>query len=107
MKLLTIENPDRIEICNTDYRNVLLKTELNTDLIIVDPPYNININNLDWDNNFDYEELFVVLKSILSPNGTILLFGPPQNLRTYLELIDTYNFELQDLLIWQKPNVIP
>lgn len=107
MKLLTIENSDRIEICNTDYRNVLLKTELNTDLIIVDPPYNININNLDWDNNFDYEELFVVLKSILSPNGTILLFGPPQNLRTYLELIDTYNFELQDLLIWQKPNVTP
>lgn len=75
-------------------------------LLIIDPPYNINIDGNDWDNEFDYEELFGVLKKSLAPNATILLFNPPQHLTLLSKLIEQYDLELQDLLIWQK-RIVP
>lgn len=95
-----------LDIYNEDYRDIL-KHDIQGDLLIIDPPYNINIDDNEWDNNFDYEELFGVLKMILKPNGTILLFNSPQNLILLTKLTEQFDFELQDLLIWQKPNVIP
>lgn len=94
------------KLFNEDY---LQSTTLNIkgDLLIIDPPYNINIDGNDWDNNFNYEELFGVLKQLLAPNGTILLFNPPQHLILLSKLIEQFDLELQDLIIWQKPNIIP
>lgn len=94
------------QIINDDYKKII-NQNVKADLILVDPPYNINIAEMDWDNNFNYEELFRVLQTILSINGTILLFNPPQNLITISKLIEEFDFELQDLLLWQKPNIIP
>ena len=94
------------ELFNQDYKKSLGLNQKG-DLLIVDPPYNINIGDTAWDNDFDYEELFGVLKALLNTNGTILLFNPPQHLVMISKLIEKYDFELQDLLIWQKPNVLP
>lgn len=94
------------ELFNQDYKKSLGLNQKG-DLLIVDPPYNINIGDTEWDNDFDYEELFGVLKALLNTNGTILLFNPPQHLVMISNLIEEYDFELQDLLIWQKPNVLP
>ncbi|MHC5268847.1 DNA-methyltransferase [Enterococcus sp. LJL98] len=100
-----IETPI-FKLVHDDYRQAtVLKSQ--GDLLIVDPPYNINIDDNDWDNDFDYEELFGVLKQLLAPHGTILLFNPPQHLILLSKLIEQFDFELQDLLIWQKPNIIP
>lgn len=99
-------SPLTFELFNQDYRDIL-KLGIKGDLLIIDPPYNINIGDNEWDNNFDYEELFGVLKTILSTNGTILLFNPPQNLILLSKLIEQFDFELQDLLLWQKPNIVP
>lgn len=101
-----MQNTATIDIFNEDYR-AILNHDIQGDLLIIDPPYNINIGDNEWDNDFDYEELFGVLKKILKPNGTILLFNSPQNLVLLTKLVEQFDFELQDLLIWQKPNVIP
>lgn len=98
--------PLTFEIFNQDYREIV-NYNIKGDLLIIDPPYNINIDNNEWDNNFDYEELFGVLKVSLSTNGTILLFNTPQNLVLLTKLIEQFDFELQDLLLWQKPNIVP
>lgn len=93
-----MNNNNTFELFNKDYRQ---STALNIQggLLIIDPPYNINIDDNDWDNDFNYEELFRVLKQLLAPNGTILLFNPPQNLILLSKLIEQFDFELQDLLI--------
>ena len=101
-----MQNTATIDLFNEDYRDIL-SYDVQGDLLIIDPPYNINIGDNEWDNDFDYEELFGVLKKILKPNGTILLFNSPQNLVLLTKLVEQFDFELQDLLIWQKPNVIP
>lgn len=101
-----MQNTVTIDLFNEDYRDIL-SHDVQGDLLIIDPPYNINIGDNEWDNDFDYEELFGVLKKILKPNGTILLFNSPQNLVLLTKLVEQFDFELQDLLIWQKPNVIP
>lgn len=94
------------KLIHDDYHKSI-ELDIQGDLLIVDPPYNINIDDNEWDNDFDYEELFGVLKQLLAPNGTILLFNPPQNLILLSKLIEQFDFELQDLLIWQKPNIVP
>lgn len=100
-----MQNIANIDI-NEDYLDIL-NHDFQGDLLIIDPPYNINIGDNEWDNDFDYEELFLVLKKALKPNGIILLFNSPQNLVLLTKLVEQFDFELQDLLIWQKPYVIP
>lgn len=39
--------------------------------------------------------------------GSILLVNSPQNLILLTKLIEQFDFELQDLILWQKQNVIP
>ncbi len=98
--------PLTYKLFNEDYRHIL-DHKVKGDLLIIDPPYNINIGDNEWDNNFDYGELFGVLKETLATNGTILLFNPPQNLVLLTKLIEQFDFEIQDLLLWQRQNIIP
>jgi site-specific DNA-methyltransferase (adenine-specific) len=102
----TVMTTETMQLFNADYKEIL-QQGVQGDLLIIDPPYNINIDDADWDSDFDYEELFGVLKSILAKKGSVLLFNSPQNLILLTKLIEQFDFELQDLILWQKPNVIP
>ena len=74
------------------------------DLAIVDPPYNIKID--DWDNIKQYEEfvrrLAKELHRVLKRTGTMYFFGDFEWIATCKMIIDEYDFGLRSWCIWDK-----
>lgn len=64
-------------IVNGDCVNFISKIEDDSiDLICIDPPYEINYNNLDWDKSdqLNWKFLFQEFKRVLSPRGNLIIF---------------------------------
>lgn len=74
------------------------------DLAIVDPPYNIKID--DWDNIKEYEQfirrLAGELNRVLKRTGTMYFFGDFTWIATCKVIIDEFDFGLRSWLIWDK-----
>jgi site-specific DNA-methyltransferase (adenine-specific) len=72
------------------------------DLIIIDPPYEINYNNEKWDRNpLDWGFLFYHFKRILSSNGNLVIFQGWSNVSRTLDISKTY-FVLRNWVIWDR-----
>lgn len=74
------------------------------DLAIVDPPYNISID--DWDKIKEYESFIrsVVeqVDRVLKRTGTLYFFGDFTWIATCKLIIDEFDFGLRSWLIWDK-----
>jgi len=74
------------------------------DLAIVDPPYNIKID--DWDNIKDYQnyirKLVKEIHRVLKRTGTMYFFGSMDWIATCKVIIDEFDFGLRSWIIWDK-----
>lgn len=95
------------KIHNEDCLKIYEKIESNSiDLIVLDPPYNVNA--ADWDNIPNYIEwMQEILKEsfrVLKPNGSLYLWGMTKNnefLKLKLWIDDTFNdYIFKNWIIW-------
>lgn len=63
-------------IINGDCSEELVKiSSEQIDLIVIDPPYEINFQNLDWDKKeLNWTFLFSQFQRILKPTGNLIIF---------------------------------
>jgi len=66
------------EIYNEDcFKYIKEIDDCSVDLILTDPPYQIEYRNLTWDGvNLDWKFLSKEFKRILKENGTAIVFQP-------------------------------
>lgn len=72
------------------------------DLIVIDPPYEINFQNLDWDKKeLNWTFLFSQFQRILKPTGSLIIF---QGWSNVCETIQEGNkfFELKNWIIYDR-----
>ncbi len=110
--------------CGDSYKifDNLQNDSITVDHIITDPPYNIskdnNFNTMysadrhgvdfgEWDKNFDLLSWIDKYISLLSPNGSIIIFNSYRNLSYIIERLELNNIEIKDILVWQKSNPMP
>ena len=95
------------KIYNEDCINLMSKLDDDSiDLIILDPPYNVNA--ADWDNIPNYVEwMKTILKEsfrVLKPTGSLYLWGMSKNnefLKLKLWIDDTFNdFYFKNWIVW-------
>jgi DNA modification methylase len=76
------------------------------DLIITDPPYGVNSNEINGvnykDEYFNINEYNILSYNILKDNSRLLMFMGEKTLCETIENMD--NFQLNQNLIWYKPN---
>lgn len=77
----------------------LINQNIQVDAIIADPPY--NINQAEWDNDFDLSEIVSVCKKLLKPNGNFIIFQGWSNVCETKQLLDKY-FICQDWIIYDR-----
>lgn len=77
----------------------LIARGVQVDAIITDPPY--NINQAEWDNDFDLYEIVPLCKQLLKPNGNLILFQGWSNICETKQLLDQY-FTCQDWIIYDR-----
>jgi len=89
------------KIINDDCFNILPKIkDESIDLILTDPPYNINLN-LNWDRDLNFKLLFKEFRRIIKRNGIMLITCNLKLLiKIYNENKDIFRFEI----IWDKIN---
>ena len=61
----------------------------------------------EWDKNFDLLSWIDKYISLLSPNGSIIIFNSYRNLSYIIERLELNNIEIKDILVWQKSNPMP
>lgn len=77
----------------------LISQGVQVDAIITDPPY--NINQAEWDNDFDLSKIIPLCKQLLKPNGNFILFQGWSNVCETKQLLDQY-FICQDWIIYDR-----
>lgn len=77
----------------------LITQGIQVDAIITDPPY--NINQAEWDNDFDLSKIIPLCKQILKPDGNFILFQGWSNVCETKQLLDQY-FTCQDWIIYDR-----
>lgn len=77
----------------------LITQDIQVDAIITDPPY--NINQAEWDNDFDLPKIIPLCKQILKPDGNFILFQGWSNVCETKKLLDQY-FTCQDWIIYDR-----
>ena len=77
----------------------LIAKGIQVDAIITDPPY--NINQAEWDNDFDLSKIIPLCKQLLKPNGNFILFQGCPNVCETKQLLDQY-FICQDWIIYDR-----
>ena len=77
----------------------LITQGIQVDAIITDPPY--NINQAEWDNDFDLPKIIPLCKQLLKPNGNFILFQGWSNVCETKKLLDQY-FICQDWIIYDR-----
>lgn len=69
------------------------------DAIITDPPY--NINQAEWDNDFDLSKIIPLCKQLLRPDGNFIIFQGWSNVCETKFLLDQY-FTCQDWIVYDR-----
>lgn len=77
----------------------LMVQGVQVDAIIADPPY--NINQAEWDTDFDLSEIIPLCKQILKPNGNLIIFQGWSNVCETKQLLDQY-FTCQDWIVYDR-----
>lgn len=77
----------------------LINQNIQVDAIITDPPY--NINQAEWDNDFDLSEIASLCKKLLKPSGNFIIFQGWSNVCETKQLLDKY-FICQDWIIYDR-----
>lgn len=77
----------------------LVSQSIQVDAIITDPPY--NINQAEWDNDFDLSKIIPLCKQLLKPNGNFIIFQGWSNVCETKQLLDQY-FTCQDWIIYDR-----
>lgn len=101
-------NPEKMingEIHNRDYRDMLLLLPDNyVDLILIDPPYEINFNNIDWDkpNMVDWPFLFDQLHRVLKRDGNFIMFTGWSKVSKLLNIPDIRSFYFRNSIAWDR-----
>lgn len=80
--------------CFTAFPNIKDGT---VDLILCDPPYGTTA--IKWDSALDFKKMWIEVKRILKPNGTVILFGSqPFSSMLICSNLEWFKYEL----IWNK-----
>ena len=75
------------------------------DLILTDPPYGVNSNEIDYkDEYFNIEDFSRLSSAILKRNSRLYLFIAQKTLCNTIKRMR--GFDLHQILIWHKPNFI-
>jgi site-specific DNA-methyltransferase (adenine-specific) len=95
------------EIIQADFNDLLVTIEDNSiDLICIDPPYEINYQNLSWDGiNLDWDYIIYDAFRVLKDTGNFITFQGWSNVCNLLNLVSTQkktNFKLQNWIIWDR-----
>lgn len=77
----------------------LINQGIQVDAIITDPPY--NINQAEWDSDFNLSKIIPLCKQLLKPNGSFILFQGWSNVCETKQLLDQY-FTCQDWIIYDR-----
>lgn len=77
----------------------LIKQGVKVNAIITDPPY--NINQADWDNQFDLHRCIDLFEKLLLPNSNIILFQGWSNVTDNKSYMDS-KFLIQDWIIYDR-----
>lgn len=84
--------------CLTALHNLTVQG-IQADAIITDPPY--NINQAEWDNDFDLSKIIPLCKRLLKPDGNFIIFQGWSNVCETKYLLDQY-FTCQDWIIYDR-----
>lgn len=77
----------------------LINQGIQVDAIITDPPY--NINQAEWDSDFNLSKIIPLCKQLLKPNGSFILFQGWSNVCETKQLLDQC-FICQDWIIYDR-----
>ena len=89
------------------------------DAIITDPPYNISRDNNfktmnragidfgEWDKDFDLTDWIKYCEPVLKKGGNIVIFNSWKNMSFIVDELEKNNFEVKDLIRWEKTNPMP
>ena len=89
------------------------------DAIITDPPYNISRDNNfktmnragidfgEWDKDFDLVDWIKYCEPVLKKGGNIVIFNSWKNMSYIVDELEKNNFEVKDLIRWEKTNPMP
>ena len=89
------------------------------DLIITDPPYKISKDNNfetmgragidfgEWDKDFDLVDWIKYCEPVLKKGGNIVIFNSWKNMSFIVDELEKNNFEVKDLIRWEKTNPMP
>lgn len=117
---------DSNDICflNCDYKDLLLKIQvegIQVDLLLTDPPYCVSRNHQlgfsnmgragmnygEWDYNFDQKEWINLCAPFVRDGGSIIIFNDWKNLSYLVEALTENDFQIKDLIRWEKTNPMP
>ena len=89
------------------------------DVIITDPPYKISRDNNfktmnragidfgEWDKDFDLTDWIKYCEPVLKKGGNIVIFNSWKNMSYIVDELEKNNFEVKDLIRWEKTNPMP
>lgn len=106
---------DKHFLFNADCLKILKQIPDNSiNLVITDPPYNINLkynsykDKLPWDKYYQFlKDVLIEIYRVLTPNGSLYLINYPEvNARTLPILEDEIGFKLKRWLTWHYPTNI-
>lgn len=92
--MITLYNADCFKILKQ-----LVEENKKVNSIIADIPY--NINQADWDNNFNLEKLVPLLFDLLEDRGNLIIFNGWSGVVATKQILDKY-FKLQDWIIYDR-----
>ncbi len=110
--MIKLYNDDCIKKIATMPRNKV-------DAIITDPPYNISRDNNfktmnragidfgEWDKDFDLVSWIKYCEPVLRKGGNIVIFNSWKNMSYIVDELEKNNFEVKDLIRWEKTNPMP
>ena len=97
----------------------LIEEDIIFDSIITDPPYNISRENHfktmgragidfgEWDKDFDLTDWIKYCEPVLKKGGNIVIFNSWKNMSYIVDELEKNNFEVKDLIRWEKTNPMP
>ncbi len=91
------------KIFNADCLDIIFTLEdQSVDLIAIDPPYEINYNNFDWDKkNLDWSVLSEEFHRILKDTGNLVIFQGWSNVTKTKDILDE-KFILNNWIVWDR-----